>query len=204
MISDVENGVRDWLARHQGVISRQEALRLGLTEQQIVSRLRTGAWVRQTRGVYRLTGSPPGPLGDLRAAVLACGRQAAASHLSAAWLWGLADAPPPAHATRPAPATRPTVTIPHTKVRDVEGVRVVRSRITSRLAVRRGIPCTDPVRTILDCAADMGPHEIDDLVDRALARRLARVDDLVHAVERSAEFRRHPGRVTLAARLVPR
>ncbi|HVA75121.1 MAG TPA: DUF559 domain-containing protein, partial [Acidimicrobiales bacterium] len=48
------------------------------------------------------------------------------------------------------------------------------------------------------------PHEIDDLVDRALARRLARVDDLVHAVERSAEFRRHPGRVTLAARLARR
>jgi hypothetical protein len=175
------------------VIGRQEALRLGLTVREIDSRISTGRWVRRTPGVYRLAGSPPSPLADLRAAVVGGGAGAAASHMSAAWLWGLADDPP-----------EPTVTIPHVRVARVGGVRVVRSRIPVRVVVRRAIPCTDPVRTILDCAAETGPGEIDDLTDRALARRAFRTDDLVWAVEVHPVLRQHPARAKLAARLAVR
>lgn len=185
--------MRAWLATHHGVISRQEALRLGMTARQVASRVRTGAWTAQGRGVYRLAGSPGEPLGDLRAAVVACGRHAVASHRSAAWMWGMVDE-----------ATPPTVTVPHARVLAVEGVRVVRTRIATRVVVRHGIACTDALRTILDCAAALGPQEIDEIVDRALARRLTRVGELAMAVERSTELRRHPGRRPLAERLARR
>lgn len=178
---------------HHGVISRHEAIRLGLTAGQVRNRVRAGAWLQDARGVYRLAGSPGGPLGDLRAAVLAGGPKAVASHESAAWLWGIADQVP-----------RPTVTVPHSQVRRLEGVRVVRSRVPARVVVRRGIPCTEAVRTILDCAAGMDPGGIDNLVDRALARRLLRVDDLVAVVDGDRAVRRHPGRIRLARRLAAR
>lgn len=143
--------------------------------------------------MYRLAGSPGGPLGGLRAAVLAAGPRAVASHASAAWLWGIAGEPP-----------RPTVTIPHARVRRVNGIRIVRTRTPGRVVVRKGIPSTDPLRTILDCAADLGASEIDDLVDRALASRLLRIGDLVRAVEGRNTRSRLPGRASLAVRLAHR
>lgn len=196
---------------HHGVISRQEAVNLGLTAGQIDNRVRTGEWLQITRGVYRLAGSPESPLGDLRAAVLAGGPNTVASHDSAAWLWGIADEP-----------AQPAITIPHSRVRRVPGVRVGRTRVLGRVVVRSGIPSTDTLRTILDCAADLRPDKIDkadrtdkagprdktdkidDLVDRALARRLLRIDDLVRAVEGRGARRRQPGRAILAARLAQR
>ena len=194
MSSDAETALLAWLRTHHGVISRSEALRLGLTVAQVRSRVESGLWVPLHRGVYRLAGAPAGAAADLRAAVLAGGPRALASHLSAAWLWGLADRP-----------GRPTVSIPHSRVRSVDGVRILRSRLPARAVVRHGIPCTEPVRTILDCAGELTPAEIDDLMDAALARRVVRTRDLVKAVEQEdAPFRGHPGRVALSTRLAMR
>jgi hypothetical protein len=193
MPSDITSAVTTWFRSHHGVISRAEALRLGLTTGQIGVRVRTGEWEQTARGVYRLAGSPSGPLADLRAAVLVSGAAAAASHGSAAWLWGLTDAP-----------AVPTVTLPHSRKATVPGVRAVRSRIPVRAVVRRGIPCTDRIRTILDCASEGAEVDVDDLVDRALARRLASLGDLARAIEATPALRMHPGRAELARRLARR
>lgn len=190
---DASEAVTGWLRCHHGVISAREASRLGLTRGQVGVRVRTGEWEQVRRGVYRIAGSPRGPLSNLRAAVLAGGPGAMASHLSAAWLWNFADEP-----------SSPALTIPHGRTRSVPGVRVARSRIPARVVVRKGIPCTDPVRTIVDCATSATGRDLDDLIDRALARRTVRTDDLIRVAEDRLVFGRHPGRSILGGRLAAR
>src|SRR5579884_1036998 len=86
-----------------GVLTRAQVLQAGATRHLITARLREGAWAPLHPGVYRLAGSPVSPEQRIAAAVLASGPGAAASHRSAAYLWGLLD-----HGSE-----QPTVTIPY-------------------------------------------------------------------------------------------
>jgi putative AbiEi antitoxin of type IV toxin-antitoxin system/uncharacterized protein DUF559 len=192
MDSDVNGDVIGWLKVHHGVISVREATRLGLGQGAVKGRVKRGEWERVERGVYRLAGAPLTPAAELRAAVLAAGEGAAASHWSAAWIHGLAEVP-----------TTMTVTIPHHRVRTVRRTDLVRTRIPFRVMVRNRIPCTDVVRTILDCSAGASSKQLDDLLDRAVARRAVRVPDLVSALAKR-DFRGHPGRRPLEERLARR
>jgi very-short-patch-repair endonuclease len=104
---------------------------------------------------------------------LATGPTAVASHRSAAWLWGLIDHPPPA----------PELTLPG---RDQRGRRLrgVAARQSTdlddrRTIVRRGIPCTDALRTLVDLGAVVRTRCLSDAVDRALATRLVTVAGLI-------------------------
>ena len=186
-----------WFANHYGVISRPEALALGLTAAQVDGRLQGGAWEIAYRGVYRLAGSPRGLLPDLRAALLAGGPGAAVSHRSAAWLWGMTP-------TSPSPdLALPTITVPRNRLLRVDGIHVVRSRRPPRPVQRQGLPCTSAVRTLLDCARQMDTDEFDDLVDTALARRVVPVDALGR-IARDRDLLYYPGRRSVAAHLAAR
>jgi very-short-patch-repair endonuclease len=190
-----ERRVRVWLAGHYGVVSRREALALGLTNAQIASRLRSSRWEVVCRGVYHLSGAPMTPLSRLRAAVLLGGSGCAVSHRSAAWLWGIAQPTDTIDALQDA-----TITAPRSRSARISGVEVVRSRHPVRVVMRSGLPCTDPIRTIVDCAAGVTAEELDDLVDRALAHKIVPHQRLVKAVAASPEFRHHRGRPFLLAR----
>ncbi|HEX6392956.1 MAG TPA: type IV toxin-antitoxin system AbiEi family antitoxin domain-containing protein [Acidimicrobiales bacterium] len=192
MDSDVDRGIIGWLKVHHGVISAREAMLLGLGPGAVKGRVKRGEWERVARGVYRLAGAPLTPAAQLRAVVLAAGEGSAASHWSAAWIHGLAELP-----------TTTTVTIPHHRVRTVRNADLVRTRIPFRVMVQNRIPCTDVLRTILDCAAVAGTKQLDDLLDRAVARRAVRIQDVVGAVAKP-EFRGHPGRRQLEERLARR
>ena len=184
----LDRTVARWFAGHGGLITRADALALGLTRHQIQDRVVRGAWVRIHPGVYRVAGIPLGPLADLRAAILVGGPHAVASHGSAAWLLGLGDEP-----RRP-----PTITVPVDHVARVAGVRMMRTSHPVRPVVRRGLPCTDPVRTILDGAAAWPPAAVDDLVDRAVARRAIGIPQLVRVATGARESRFYRGRSQLA------
>jgi very-short-patch-repair endonuclease/predicted transcriptional regulator of viral defense system len=192
MISDVNEALTGWLATHHGILSIGEARRLGLTSGQFESKVKHGHLERVGRGVYRLAGSPMTPAAELRAAVLMAGQGAAASHWSAAWIYGIAELPP-----------RPTVTVPHHRVRTVTSADLVRTRIPFKVMVRNRVPCTDVIRTIFDCATGASAEELDELVDRAIARRAVRIQDVVRALDR-AEYRHHQGRAALEQRLARR
>jgi Transcriptional regulator, AbiEi antitoxin/Protein of unknown function (DUF559) len=163
-----EARLAEWFSRHHGVIGRGEARSLGLTAKMIHSRLERGLWVQAHRSVYRLAAVPASPLGDLRAALLAAGADAAAAQLSAAWLWSMRAEPP----------ERPVVLVPHDLTPTLPGIEVVRSGHPGRVVRRRGVRTTPPLRTLIDCAAVCGPDEVDDLVDRAVAHRVLRAGDL--------------------------
>jgi very-short-patch-repair endonuclease len=190
-----ERQVRSWLAARYGVISRREALAFGLTANQIARRVESGVWVVVCRGVYHLAGAPMTPLSRLRVAVLVGGPECALSHQAAAWLWDIAG---PAAAVDS--MAQVTVTVPHGRSARISGLRMVRSRHPVRAVIRKGLPCTDPVRTIVDCATEVTAAELDDLVDRALAHRIVANRRLVTAVTGAPEFRRHRGRQPLLAR----
>jgi hypothetical protein len=126
----------------QGVVTRAELLRTGLTAAQIRHRLRTGGLIREYPGVYRVGHRAPSLGARYTAAALACGEGALLCGRAAGYLFGALKglAPPPE-------VTAPTL-------RCVRGVKTRRSRVDPRDATMfRGIPVTTLPRTLVDPAA---------------------------------------------------
>ena len=84
----------DPLARASlSIVTTLTLRKVGIDDDRRETALRRGVLVPIRRGVYRPAGSLPNREGVLRAACMACGSHAVASHRSALWLWGLADEP---------------------------------------------------------------------------------------------------------------
>jgi hypothetical protein len=148
--------------QHQ-VVDRRQVLRLGMTSHQIQHRLTTGEWIQVHQGVYRSAASTPTFEQRLVAAHLAAGPQSVASHGSAAWLWGLWRRPP----------GHPTLTVPPRVHPHPKGVEIHRLDVDpARISYRRAIPCTDPLRTLVDLAATADHQTLVMTVDEALSTRL--------------------------------
>jgi very-short-patch-repair endonuclease len=190
----LEAALSAWFAAHGGVISRAQGERLGLTPGQISRRVTSGVWVRLYPGVFRLAGLPGTPITRLRGALLVGGSDAVASHHAAAWVYGLCDEPP----------TEPVITVPRGRTVRVAGLRAVRTRRPFHTVVRRGVPCTDPTRTIFDCASENTADRLDALVDRAVARKVIGISTLTRATTGAPAHGYHPGRALLAQRLAAR
>ena len=141
--------------RQYGLFTVLQAAEAGLSQKQVVTGVRLGRWDRVHRGVYRMGGVPVGDAQRLLAAVLAVGPEAVASHGAAAWVWRLVD-DLRIEVTAPRRSRIPGVT---THVRP-GGLRVV---------VRRGIPCTDPLRTVLDVAGTGDEVLVATALDRGIA-----------------------------------
>jgi hypothetical protein len=96
------------------------------------------------------------------------------SHLTAAAVYGLAKAP-----------DEPQVTIP----RDASGNRIRGARVRradlrpGEKAVKDRLPCTSPVRTVIDCAELLDYEALCDLVDSALCRKLMQPSRLIRGAE---------------------
>jgi hypothetical protein len=88
-------------ARQWGVLTRQQALKSGLTRNQIACRVQTGQWLQPVRGVFIIAGVPKSWEQSLMIACLAGPADTTASHLSAAALFGLAKPPEVPHVTIP-------------------------------------------------------------------------------------------------------
>jgi hypothetical protein len=92
------------------------------------------------------------------AAVLACGRSAALSHYSAAWLWGIAKIEPePIHVT----------TLAWRRARPPLRLHEARSLAAEDRTLREGIPVTAVPRTLLDLAASVRFEWLERMVERS-------------------------------------
>ncbi len=177
-----------------GLIHRDQALRAGLTRTQIERRLTSGEWERMHRNVYRNRSSSPTFEQRALAACLAAGPLAVASHETAAWLWELTGRTPP---------RLPTVTVRRPAHPRLNNAVVRRSRDLdlARTLYHRNIPCTDPLRTLVDLVSvsDMSePVAIVDAVDRALAGGLLSAEAI------SAELGRRASRGRAGIRALER
>jgi hypothetical protein len=158
----------DLARRHGSVITTGDIVRLGGNSDHITRLVRQGVLIRHHPGVFLLAGAQVDHNVKLRLALAAVGAPSAASHQSAAWLQGLLDKPP----------DEVHVTVDR-GLRHLRGVRVHRSTVMPPNRPFRGVPCTHPIRTLVDLAAVAPAGELTDAVDRALFQRLVRLRDLV-------------------------
>jgi len=146
----VERTIARLASRAHGVVTRRALIGAGLTKAEIEHRLRTGAFIREHRGVFRVGHCAPSVEARYLAAVLACGVGAVLSGLAAAYLYGIVDgSPPPAEVT----------------ARGKRRVRGVITRETKGLDARdvttwRGIPITTPARTLADVAGRLSTYDL--------------------------------------------
>ncbi len=168
-----------------GVVSRSQLQALGVSRNMVQHRLGTGEWEKLSPKTVRLAGSARTPEQDLFALCLAAGPTAVASHQSAAWLWRFTGLP-----------ERHAVTVTRSSSRRPEVGDVHRpSDFPAHIVTLRNIPCTDPLRTLLDVAAVVAPEELEDIVDRALAGKVVTIDAMAAQLDRSAR----PGRAGIEA-----
>lgn len=163
----IERDLHERAARRHGIVTRVDAIALGLTAKQIDHRLARGRWARIHPGVYRIAGCPETELQTLAAATLWTG--GAASHLSAGSLHGLIAEPgrPQVTVRRSTSGRRPGVTV-H-RLADLDSGDLTR---------REGILCTNPTRTCIDLGACMSEARLERVIDRALHHGLTHIDRL--------------------------
>src|SRR4051812_8812486 len=172
----VDRAIDAFMASHYGLITIDDALRLGASHALTRERVHTGAWSVQHRGVFRDAAAPRSSEQDQLAAVMACGPLARVSHVAGAWAWGLLARP----------GDQPEISIPYARSVRHRGITIHRS--TDLLGVmpheRRGMPVTDPARTILDACGVVTPAVGELLVDRGISSKLVTVAGLNGALER--------------------
>jgi very-short-patch-repair endonuclease len=142
-------------ARQHGVVARAQLADLGLTLRAIEHRLERGRLHRVHRGVYAVGRPHLTRLGELMAAVLACGPSAVLSGDAAAEAYGI-------RRRRPGPIE---VTAPGSH-RRIAGVRVRRRALADEeRAVHSGLPVTSVVRTLVDLAPRLAERELEAAVN---------------------------------------
>lgn len=158
-----------------GVLTLAELWELGLDKHVIARLVEAGFLHRLYPGVFAVGHRALSTNGRWRAATLACGPGAAISHRTAAHAWGMTSFSPSVI----------DVTVPGDGGRRARpGLRVRRSKASKEehVVIRRGVPTTTPVRTLLDVSSVMPSWELESTVERALAQRLLTVAELRRAL----------------------
>jgi very-short-patch-repair endonuclease len=152
-------------ARQHGVITRAQALELGLSARSIDRLVKAGAWHRVHTATYVVAGAPATWLQAVAAAVLSGAPDAVASHRTAARLWDCPD-------------ISPAVEITTTRALRRQGVEVHRTtRLGAHEVRHRGsIPVTDPERTLVDLSAVASREVAEAALDHLLAQRFTTVE----------------------------
>ena len=174
------------MASQHGLVTFVQARAAGMSADQIQRRVAAGAWERVHVGVYRSAEHPPSWEGRLRAATLALGPGAAASHRAAVGMWGL-------HAFR---ASIVEVSRPASGDVHCPGVLVHRAPDLRppHVRVNRGVPVTRPARTLVDLAAIASPSFVARCMEEWLADRVVTIEALQEAVaEHAGKGRRGVG-----------
>ncbi|MCZ4497107.1 MAG: hypothetical protein JWM25_1692 [Thermoleophilia bacterium] len=178
--SGTHQRVRALMERQHGVAHLHQILDCGLSRSGVARWLKNGRLVRIRHGVYALGHAALPLAAQLMAAALAVGADAAVSHQSAAFQWGL---------MRRAPAAI-HVTCPR-RHKALDSVNVHWSRVLSNRDVTRlsSIPITTVTRTILDLGENMSVQELTNVMHEASYRRRLNVRALGRAID--SGFGRH-------------
>ena len=184
--SQLDRAIGDLAEGQHGVVTRAQLLGLGLNRGSITHRIELGRLRRVHRGVYTIGHRLLSRDGRWMAAVLACGRGAVLSHLSAAALWGI----------RQSDRTEVTANAAHRKR---TGIIVHRSPLQrDERTTHRGIPTTTVPRTLLDLSAVVHPDDLRGALRQAEQLRLTDPLSLTDLVKR---YPRRPGLAAIRALL---
>ncbi|MCW2956522.1 MAG: hypothetical protein JWO69_1391 [Thermoleophilia bacterium] len=163
-------------SRQHGRITTAQLTEIGLSSAGIRHRVMRGQLVPVHRGVYAVGHSAPSRVGDLMAAVLAAGPDAALSHAVAVEVRGAWPYRTPELIDVTSPASR----------RDHAGVRVRQSRTfgPADIVLVDGIPVTSIPRTLLDLGDVLTPYQVAHVLHRLLYDHEVHLYDLRVMAER--------------------
>jgi len=152
--------------QQHGLITRKQALALGLSRSAIQRRVRAKRWIALRRGVYCFAGTPKTERRDVLEACLASGEDAVASHFTAGVLWDLDEVW--RH------RDKHVLTLHQKGRRRRAGVVAHGTRALGPgdRAVVDGIPVTPPARTIIDLAGIIPEEKLALTVMDAARREL--------------------------------
>ena len=165
--------------RHHGVA---HASAFNLTQRQLDLACESGVLVRRHKSVFVDPAHPRTRVQELAVGVVAAGRVGGGWARSAAAQWDLRDEHP----------SVPEIVVPYGRTRRIEGVSVHRSRtlVPSMLTIRDHIRVTNPLITVLDLGAVVGPIEVADVIIRGRQKKYFSVAD----VRRTIDLHARPGR----------
>jgi very-short-patch-repair endonuclease len=188
-----DDALHDIARRQHGLLSRSQALGVGMSPNGWRSRLDRGRWEEVHPGVARLPAAPGTIHQRALAAVLATGGGAVVSHVTAAQLWCGDRAP------RGLSGIGEVHLIIERNARNhhLPGVVVHRPRDGADLGPRdhHGIPVTTVTRTAMDLGAVVPPALLAETVETFVVLKLVKVGTLRHALTRHAK----PGRAGAGA-----
>jgi len=170
-------------AQH-GAFTVDQARGCGFTAAGIRRRAARGLYERVHRGVYRAAGAEPTWRGDVVAAVLALTvTPAAASHRTAAHLWGMSSHQP---------STIEVVAVRHRRIH-TDGFVVHESKdlVPGDVVDLDGVPVTTAVRTIVDLGASASPRFVEHCLDTGLRLGLFSSWEVLHFIARVAKSGRN-------------
>jgi hypothetical protein len=159
------------IAKQQnGVICIAQAQRLGIQRHQIWWRVRSGEWVRELPGVWRLGWAEPTWMQKIWCASLRGGSEGMISHRAAAWLWELDGERLEAVDLSIPRQLRSSVGwfVPHEIAPIPRQMR----------RTRNGVALTSPSRTLVDLAGVLGREALREMVEQAFRRRIVSVPEL--------------------------
>ncbi len=191
MFTTSRSGLWALVRRQHWVIARAQLLAHGLSSGAIEHRLASGRLHVVHAGVYAVGRRSLTRVGELFAAVLACGEGATLSHASAAELLGV----------RPR-SRRIEVTVPRRRNPRIPGIRVHRRDLPpEHLTLHRAVPITTPARTLVDIAPQLSDKRLEravneadrlDLIDpEALRREIGRMNGVRGARKLASLLDRH-------------
>jgi hypothetical protein len=167
-----EGEVRGLAAATHGLVDRSTAIDLGASDAAIAARLQDGTWKPVHPGVYDLDVSPKSWVARVRAAVLAAGDEAVASHRTAGMLWELDGLT----------GRVIELTVPYARGPVPQEVIVHRTRRRLPYVPVDGVPTTAVERTLLDLAALLPPITLEKVTMSALHKRLTTPDSVAVAL----------------------
>ena len=152
-------------ARQYGVFTAAQATECGVPLSTLHHQVKVALLRRLHPGVYAFASSIPSWERSQMAAVLAAGPEATVSHRAAARVWDILD------------TEIVEITVPRTRCPRLSAVALHRSGdlTVNHVSRWKRFPVTKPARTIVDLGAVLPPAEVEDVLDRALTRRLIRI-----------------------------
>lgn len=178
-------------AEQDGVVTRRQLIAIGMDDDAIGVRVRSGRLHRVRRGVYSVGHAGETVRGLLRRALATVGTDSAVSHLSA--------------------TAELRIKIPHPRVVDITCPRALRSRPGIRIHRRAlepdevrlvsGIPVTSPARTLFDLASTVSTRTLERCANQAFVLRLVTIEELAATAERHRRQKGAPAFARLLATL---
>ena len=182
-VSTLDRALGAIAAKQHGVFSLAQARAAGIHQSTLDKRVARGALTRVQRAVFAFPGAAATWQREASALVLSVPRLAAASHKTAAFIWGLSSIEP---------ETAEIVTVRHQRIQrrnpqihesiDLEPRDVV---------ISDGIPTTTPVRTVVDVGATASSRYVEHCLDTGLRIGLFRLGDVAGFIRRVAKSGRN-------------